>query len=72
MAVRIARDGVLCFSTGACVAGALDMDDYIAGLEGVGFDEVSLVAKTGDGELLEGIPQGNIFSASITARKPID
>jgi SAM-dependent methyltransferase len=57
---------------GACVAGALDMDDYIAGLEGVGFDEVSLVAKTGDGELLEGIPQGNIFSASITARKPID
>lgn len=54
---------------GACVAGALDMDDYIAALEGVGFVDVNLIAKAGDGELLEGIPQGNIFSASITARK---
>lgn len=55
---------------GACVAGALDMDDYIAALEGVGFADVNLVAKAGDGELLEAIPQGNIISASITARKP--
>ncbi len=55
---------------GACVAGALDMDDYIAALEGVGFADVNLVAKAGDAVLLEAIPQGNIFSASITARKP--
>jgi SAM-dependent methyltransferase len=57
---------------GACVAGALDMDDYIAGLEGVGFEQVSLAAKADDGQLLDGIPQANVFSASITARKPID
>jgi arsenite methyltransferase len=56
---------------GACVAGALDMDDYVAGLEGAGFEDVQLVAKSGDGELLDGIPLANIFSASITARKPL-
>jgi arsenite methyltransferase len=55
---------------GACVAGALEMDEYIHGLEQVGFENVSLVAKSGDGELLEGIPENSIFSASITARKP--
>jgi SAM-dependent methyltransferase len=54
---------------GACVSGAMDMDDYTAALEGVGFTDVNLVAKAGDGELLEDIPQVNIFSASITARK---
>ena len=54
---------------GACVAGALDMDDYVAGLEGVGFKDVKLVAKSGEGDLLDGIPEANIFSASITARK---
>jgi ubiquinone/menaquinone biosynthesis C-methylase UbiE len=56
---------------GACIAGALEMDEYIQGLEQVGFEDVSLVAKTGDGELLEGIPQDSLFSASITARKPL-
>jgi SAM-dependent methyltransferase len=56
---------------GACVAGALDMDDYVAALQGVGFEDVNLVAKSGDGELLEGGPLANIFSASITARKPV-
>jgi SAM-dependent methyltransferase len=55
---------------GACIAGALDMDEYIQGLEQVGFEEVKLVAKTGDGELLAGIPEIALFSASITARKP--
>ena len=54
---------------GACIAGALEMDEYIQGLEQVGFQEVSLVAKTGEGELLEGVPQNSLFSASITARK---
>jgi SAM-dependent methyltransferase len=57
---------------GACVAGALDMDDYVAAMEGVGFTEVNLVAKSGEGELLDDIPQANIFSASITAIKPIN
>jgi arsenite methyltransferase len=55
---------------GACVAGALDMDDYVAGLVGVGFEEVILSAKDGDGELLDCFPQTNIFSASITGHKP--
>ena len=55
---------------GACVAGALDMDDYVAGLKGVGFCDVKLVAKSGAGDLLDDIPQENIFSASITAVKP--
>jgi SAM-dependent methyltransferase len=55
---------------GACIAGALDMDEYIQGLEQVGFEDVKVVAKTGDGELLAGIPENALFSASITARKP--
>ncbi len=56
---------------GACIAGALEMDEYIQGLEQVGFEDVSLVAKTGEGELMDGIPQDSLFSASITARKPL-
>jgi hypothetical protein len=56
---------------GACIAGALEMDEYIQGLEQVGFEDVNLGAKTGEGELLEGVPQNSLFSASITARKPI-
>jgi SAM-dependent methyltransferase len=55
---------------GACVAGALDMDDYTAGLMGAGFVEVRLAAKDSGGETLDGIPEANIFSASITALKP--
>jgi SAM-dependent methyltransferase len=55
---------------GACIAGALEMDDYVQGLERVGFEDVKVVAKTGDGELLDGIPENTLFSASITARKP--
>jgi len=55
---------------GACIAGALEMDEYIQGLEQVGFEDVNLIAKTGDGELMEGIPQDSLFSASITASKP--
>ncbi len=55
---------------GACIAGALKMDEYTHGLEKVGFEDVKLVAKTGDGELLDGIPVDSLFSASITARKP--
>lgn len=56
---------------GACIAGALQMDEYISGLEAVGFEEIKLSPKSGDGELLPGIPDTGIFSASITARKPV-
>lgn len=56
---------------GACIAGALQMHEYISGLEAAGFEEVQLKPKTGDGEFLAGIPDTGIFSASITARKPI-
>ncbi|UCE01189.1 MAG: arsenite methyltransferase [Chloroflexota bacterium] len=56
---------------GACIAGALEMDEYVHGLEQAGFEEVKLVAKSGEGDLLEKIPQNSLFSASITARKPV-
>ena len=55
---------------GACIAGALEKDEFIGGLEEAGFEKVELVAKTGDGELMEGIPENTLFSASITATKP--
>ncbi len=54
---------------GACVAGALDMRDYADGLHAAGFADVEVVAKQGDGTLLEEIPQNTVFSAAITARK---
>jgi arsenite methyltransferase len=56
---------------GACIAGALKKDEYIQGLEIAGFEQVELVAKTGDGQLMEGIPENSLFSASITAFKPV-
>jgi ubiquinone/menaquinone biosynthesis C-methylase UbiE len=49
---------------GACIAGALKKDEYIQGLEIAGFEQVELVAKTGDGQLMEGIPENSLFSAS--------
>lgn len=55
---------------GACIAGALEKGEYIRGLEEAGFNNVELIAKTGDGELLDGIPENTLFSASITAHKP--
>lgn len=55
---------------GACVAGSLEMDDYVAALQGVGFEQVTLTAKSGDGTLLDELPKSNVFSASITALKP--
>ncbi|MES0362071.1 MAG: arsenite methyltransferase [Anaerolineales bacterium] len=56
---------------GACIAGALQVDEYIQGLEDVGFEDVTVTAKTGEGELLDDIPQIGLFSASITGRKPV-
>ena len=64
---HIRRDMV---AWGACVAGALDMGDYTAGLEAAGFTDVAVVAKLSDDEFLESVPENAVFSAAITARKP--
>jgi SAM-dependent methyltransferase len=56
---------------GSCIAGALQVDEYIQGLEDEGFEKVMVTAKTGEGELLDDIPQIGLFSASITAQKPL-
>ena len=65
---EIKRDMV---AWGACIAGALKKEEYIHGLEEAGFENVELIAKTGDGELMEGVPENSLFSASITAYKSI-
>jgi len=55
----------------ACVAGALDLKDYRAGLEAAGFVDVEIVPKDNPAnKLLARIPAGVPFSAMITARKP--
>jgi arsenite methyltransferase len=55
---------------GACVAGALDMNDYITGLTGAGFSEVTIEPKDDMGVELNCKPDGRVFSAIISARKP--
>lgn len=55
---------------GACIAGALQVEEYIQGLVDAGFEEVNVTAKTEDGELLDDLPSLGLFSASITAKKP--
>jgi arsenite methyltransferase len=55
---------------GACIAGALQVDEYVQGLKDAGFEEVMVTAKTGDGELMDDMPEMGVFSASITAKKP--
>lgn len=57
----------------ACVAGALQVKDYRAGLEAAGFVDVEIVPKDNPAnKLLAKIPAGVPFSAMITARKPQD
>jgi arsenite methyltransferase len=57
-------------SWAACVAGALQVSDYRAGLEAAGFVEVEIVPKEDPAnKLLAKIPAGVPFSAMITARK---
>jgi arsenite methyltransferase len=57
-------------SWAACVAGALQVKDYRAGLEAAGFVEVEIVPKDSPAnKLLAKIPAGVPFSAMITARK---
>ncbi len=57
---------------GACVAGALDVSEYATGLTGAGFTDVEVQPKGDASELIEAAGlKGKIFSATITARKPI-
>ncbi len=55
---------------GACVAGALDMQEYINGLTEAGFNEVTVQPKDSSGVELNCKPTGRVFSAIISARKP--
>ncbi len=55
---------------GACVAGALDRDDYDAGLRAAGFVDVKVEPKGKFDAGLSLIPVHVPFSAIITARKP--
>jgi SAM-dependent methyltransferase len=54
---------------GACVAGALDVSDYAAGLVEAGFNEVKVQPKDLSGQGSTTDPDSLVFSAIITARK---
>ena len=55
---------------GACIAGALDVTAYTAGLTTAGFVDVKVQPRDGAGKVLSALPFGVPFSATITARKP--
>ncbi len=55
---------------GGCIAGALQVDEYRAGLVAAGFSDVSVQAKDATGQEACCGPKELVFSASITARKP--
>ncbi len=55
---------------GACVAGALDVQDYIGGLQAAGFVAVKVETKEKLIAGLSRLPMHAPFSAIITARKP--
>ncbi len=58
-------------SWSACVAGALDMQDYREGLKAAGFMDVRVTPKDDTlNNLAASVPAGMPFSALITARKP--
>lgn len=57
---------------GACVAGALKVQDYARGLIDAGFVEVRVMPKDTTDKWLAALPIGVPFSATITARKPRD
>lgn len=52
----------------ACVSGAIEAEAYAGALREAGLSEVHLTPA--DGRALEEIPQGQPFSALVTARKP--
>jgi arsenite methyltransferase len=56
---------------GECVAGALDMSEYTSGLVEAGFSEVAVKPKDASGNELESLPVSAVFSAIVTATKPV-
>ena len=57
---------------GACISGALDVNDYISGLTAAGFTGVKVQPKGDDTQVVEtGGINGRVFSAMITALKPV-
>jgi arsenite methyltransferase len=56
---------------GACVSGALDVDDYTGALEAAGFVDVTVTPRDGSGSSMPITDGGAPFSATITARKPV-
>ncbi len=70
-----------------CIAGALDVNEYIAAIQEAGFEDVEVKATYWDQEMIDAAieqidiggeealkqfdPQKAIFSAKITARKPL-
>jgi hypothetical protein len=55
---------------GACIAGALDVNDYVRGLDAAGFVDVRVQPKSDTDRALMQLPIGLPFSATVTARKP--
>jgi hypothetical protein len=56
---------------GACVAGALDVSEYVTGLVGAGFSDVKVQPTDGSGNELENMPNSQVFSALVTTTKPV-
>jgi SAM-dependent methyltransferase len=56
---------------GGCVAGALQADEYTAGLGVAGFVDVAVQPKDQDTREACCQTEGRVFSAIITARKPV-
>ncbi|MCX7855460.1 MAG: arsenite methyltransferase [Anaerolineae bacterium] len=54
----------------ACVGGALEVGEYVRGLEEAGFTGVEVRGTNGLPLPLDYFPDGVVFSALITARKP--
>lgn len=56
---------------GACIAGALNVSEYVQGLSNAGFTSIKVQPKGEVHELLDAVAlRGSIFSATITAVKP--
>ena len=58
-------------SWSSCAAGSLTIEDFTQGLLDAGLEEVVIAAKDANGDLLEKNPENELFSAIITAKKPI-
>ena len=56
---------------GACVSGALDLSEYVTGLVEAGFSNVTVQPTDGSGNELENMPVSQVFSALVTATKPV-